>query len=200
MSSTSVRRATREDRGDITATLASAFANDPVFHWTMRTPNPSSSRLGHLFDALVKVETAKPDHLVFVTGDSHSVALWQGVDGWKTPSIQMLPAIPGLLRALRFGVARGMRLQAVMERSHPTEPHYYLEVLGTHRDFQGTGLGGTVLTPMIDRCDAEGLPAYLENSNPKNEAFYSRHGFADRGHLPMPEGAPPLQAMWREPR
>ena len=46
---------------------------------------------------------------------------------------------------------------------HPPEPHYYLEFLGTRRGQQSRGGGTAVLQPMLDRCDAEGVPAYLES-------------------------------------
>jgi hypothetical protein len=33
------------------------------------------------------------------------------------------------------------------------------------------------------RVDAEGLPAYLESSNPRNISFYERHGFEVVGRI-----------------
>lgn len=56
------------------------------------------------------------------------------------------------------------------------------------------------MAPMVERCDREGVAAYLENSNPANEAFYVRHGFVATGPLDLPDGAPPMTAMWRDPR
>ena len=87
-----------------------------------------------------------------------------------------------------------------MERVHPPAPHYYLHTLGTRRVSQGHGVGSAVLAPMLDRCDREGVPAYLESSNPRNVAFYARHGFETQGRVPLPDGAPPITRMWREPR
>ena len=87
-----------------------------------------------------------------------------------------------------------------MEKIHPTEPHYYLEVLGTKQGLQGKGIGSAVMSDVLARCDGEGLPAYLESSNPRNIPFYARHGFEVRDLVPRPEGAPPLTPMWREPR
>jgi hypothetical protein len=53
---------------------------------------------------------------------------------------------------------------------------------------------------MLERCDDEGIAAYLENSKPRNEAFYARHGFEPLEPLPLPAGAPPLTPMLRSPR
>ena len=93
-----------------------------------------------------------------------------------------------------------LRTLATLERVHPRQPHYHLAYVGTHPDRQGRGLGTAVLEPMLDRCDTEGVAAYLENSKPRNEAFYARHGFVATGPIPLPDGAPPMMAMWREPR
>jgi hypothetical protein len=57
------------------------------------------------------------------------------------------------------------------------------------------------LSAMAARCDKEGMPAYLENSNPLNEPLYNRHGFEKmQDSLPVPKGCPPLMPMWRRPR
>ena len=62
--------------------------------------------------------------------------------------------------------------------------------------FQGKGLGSAILEATLKRADELRLPAYLENSNPKNTRLYERAGFVARGNI-LPEG-PPLIAMWRE--
>jgi hypothetical protein len=56
------------------------------------------------------------------------------------------------------------------------------------------------MSEMIDRCDREGTPAFLESSSPQNEALYARHGFVVTGRISLPDGCPPITAMWREPR
>ena len=55
-----------------------------------------------------------------------------------------------------------------------------------------------MLAPVLAMCDAEDLPAYLENSNPRNEAFYRSLGFDEVGRVQITDG-PVLQGMWREP-
>ena len=50
--------------------------------------------------------------------------------------------------------------------------------------------------PTLERVDAAGAPAYLENSNPRNTPLYQRHGFVARKNI-APHGCPPMVAMWR---
>ena len=56
-----------------------------------------------------------------------------------------------------------------------------------------------MLEATVKRVDEIGVPAYLENSNPRNTKLYERAGFAARKDI-APAGAPPLIAMWREKR
>jgi GNAT superfamily N-acetyltransferase len=101
------------------------------------------------------------------------------------------------LFGLRLGTA--IALLNAVERIHPKEPHWYLAVLGTDPEHQGHGIGSAVMTPVLERCDEEGIGAYLESSKERNLAFYGRHGFV-AGEPVRLRGAPPLWPMWRDPR
>jgi GNAT superfamily N-acetyltransferase len=65
---------------------------------------------------------------------------------------------------------------------------------------QSKGIGSAVLGAMLERCDTEGMPAYLESSNLRNVPFYARHGFEATGEIVVGKGAPTVTAMWRTPR
>ena len=56
------------------------------------------------------------------------------------------------------------------------------------------------MAPVLERCDDEGVPAYLESSKEKNVPYYERHGFRVTGELRLPKDGPPLWAMWRDPK
>jgi predicted N-acetyltransferase YhbS len=86
-----------------------------------------------------------------------------------------------------------------MEKAHPEEPHWYLAVVGADPSRQGSGAGRAVIQAVLDDCDAQGLPAYLESSNPANVPYYARLGFQATGDL-TPPGGPTLTLMWRDPR
>jgi GNAT superfamily N-acetyltransferase len=92
-----------------------------------------------------------------------------------------------------------MRFLASMERHRPRDPHWYLAILGTDPAQQGRGLGTAVLEPILRRCDANGLGAYLESSKEANVPWYERHGFELTEVLEHP-GGPSLWLMWRDPR
>ena len=54
------------------------------------------------------------------------------------------------------------------------------------------------MRPVLERCDRDGLPAYLETQKESNLAFYERCGFAVERKLEV-RGAPPVWTMRREP-
>lgn len=199
--SRSVRRATPDDLAPAAAALASAFSGDPIFNWLIA--NDVEARLGGFFTGTLTGTLAKAGHLVDVaTGDddvARAVAVWYDADDWRgpPPNWRQLPRVFGL-----FGwrTLRAMRVSPAMDSVHPDEPHRYLKFIGVHTAHQGSGLGGALLTSMTNECDEMGLPAYLESSNPVNDALYHRFGFEDRGLVPLPKGAPPMTAMWRKPR
>jgi ribosomal protein S18 acetylase RimI-like enzyme len=93
-------------------------------------------------------------------------------------------------------VARGL---LGIERAHPPMPkHFYLAALGVAPARQGKGLGSRLMQPVLELCDADRVPAYLESSKESNIAFYARHGFRVTREIALPRG-PTIYAMWREP-
>jgi predicted N-acetyltransferase YhbS len=78
------------------------------------------------------------------------------------------------------------------------KPHYYVRDIGVHPTEQGKGLGGALMRPTLDRCDLQGLPAYIEASSVRSAALYERLGFEHIEELRV-GGSPPLWLMLRQP-
>jgi GNAT superfamily N-acetyltransferase len=195
-----IRTATVADRPQLADTFASAFSEDPLFAWMCGPKAPLEARMRVFFDALVKSNLRRQEHLVFIGDDGTGGAIWRPVDQWKVPPADLLRGLLGIARAFRGRVPTMLGALNTIERHHPEEPHYYLEVLGTRKDRQSKGVGSAVIGAMLERCDEEGMPAYLESSNLRNVPFYARHGFEVREELSCGKGAPVCTTMWREPR
>jgi ribosomal protein S18 acetylase RimI-like enzyme len=85
-----------------------------------------------------------------------------------------------------------------MEHYHPSEPCWYLPLIGVTPGFQGKGHGGALLSFALQRFDREGHVAYLESSNPRNISLYKRHGFEEMGVI-QAGSSPTLVPMVRRP-
>jgi GNAT superfamily N-acetyltransferase len=92
-----------------------------------------------------------------------------------------------------------LTILGLMEPVHPTTPHFYLNFVGTRPDRQGKGIGSVLLNAVLDRCDDEHVPAYLEASAERNRRLYERLGFEAQSRIDLPDG-PSMWGMWREPR
>jgi hypothetical protein len=56
------------------------------------------------------------------------------------------------------------------------------------------------MTPVLERCDRDGTPAYLEATNDRNRALSEGHGFRATGAIPVPGGPRPLGDAARSAR
>jgi ribosomal protein S18 acetylase RimI-like enzyme len=193
-----VRKATTQDVPELARTLASAFSTDPVFTWMMPKRN-QVERLRRFFAATL-AHGLKHD-AVFTSEGLDGVAIWLPPDKWKAPFGDVMRMMPAMTRSFAQNIPRSLRALSAMEKHHPKDPpHWYLEALGTHRDAQRGGIGSAVIAHMLERCDREGLPAYLESSNPENVPFYRRHGFEVTETIVLGKGGPSATGMWRDPR
>ena len=118
------------------------------------------------------------------TTRSPGAAVWTPPGAWRFSLADEARVATGVVSA--FGAAGSVRLLKLLgavERVHLRAPHYYLFAIGADPAQQGRGVGAALMEPMLARCDAERVPAYLESSNPANLTFYRRHGFVETCEL-----------------
>lgn len=176
--------------------LAAAFFDDPVWSWLLPDDARRRTQLERFFAIETRIVAAHGK--VWANGDGSAVALWLAPGEWRLPPREQVRHGRAFLRAFGGRLPRATALLAAMERRHVREPHHYLAYVGVAPSMQGRGLGTELLRPMLERCDAEGLPAYLEASSPRNAALYERLGFEARDELRF-MGSPPLRLMLRPP-
>jgi len=131
----------------------------------------------------------------YTTEDKQGIALWLLPGSTAMTPGRMYKA--GMLSApLRMGLrafGRFMGFAAHTDKLHriaaPT-PHYYLFALGVRPSAQGKGVGGLLVTQMLERIDRERVPTYLETQEQRNVGLYQRLGFnvAVQGAFPKLDG------------
>jgi GNAT superfamily N-acetyltransferase len=197
-----LRQAGRDDWRVLGAITADAFAEDPVAAWTF----DGKPCLRPVFQRLAR-DVYLPRGICHLADGDRGATMWlppgpnNELPSKELPPLSLLGAAARLLvdggpRAVR----RALAVDAEMARRKPKAPHVYLFTIGVARAARGKGLGRRLLAPVLAACDAAGLPAYLENSNPLNTPLYEGAGFRVLEVFAPAPGAPPLAAMWREPR
>ncbi|MCB0971639.1 MAG: GNAT family N-acetyltransferase [Acidimicrobiales bacterium] len=193
-----VRPATDDDLPALGASLAAAFADDPVWTW-MAGPHADWTARATTWFAREADAKRRGHAEVLVDDECRGAAIWAPPNRWRSTWREALAIAGPSLRLFGRRLPQGLRLVSMVDKAHPREPHWYLALLGTDPSHQGTGVGGALITRITDRCDRDGLPAYLESSKESNVSYYARHGFEVREVLQVP-GGPTLWGMWREPR
>jgi ribosomal protein S18 acetylase RimI-like enzyme len=194
-----VRRAARDESQRVAATLARAFDSDPQMQWVL----PDDSRRVPIaergFDLYMRKLWFAQDEC-YTTDGVAGAAIWNLPGEWHVTILRQLRLLPAMTRIYRRFLPRVVRAITALESNHPTERHYYLPFVGVDPDWQGRGIGSALLRPVLDRCDREAMPAYLEASTPRNRALYERHGFQVIEEFQLGPGSPPMWRMWRTPR
>jgi GNAT superfamily N-acetyltransferase len=189
-----IGRVGRDDAKRLAASLAVAFYEDPVFCWFSPDDPRRGAMLRPFFDVFVE---AYLRHGETYTDDGAA-----GGALWAAPSADPLSGEPVYAERLQaiagIDAPRLFEIVELLEANAPQLPHYHLMFLGVRPEQQGAGLGGALMVPMLERCDRDGVPAYLEATSERNRALYERHGFRARGDIPLP-GGPSLWRMWRDP-
>jgi GNAT superfamily N-acetyltransferase len=191
-----MRQAVGDDWRALGAITAEAFAEDPVATWTF----DGKPCLEPVFQRLAR-DVYLPRGICHLADGEVGATMWLPPGPSKElPPLSLLGAAARLLvdggpRAMR----RALAVDAEMTRRKPKAPHVYLFSIGVLPAARGKGLGRRLLAPVLAACDAAGLPAYLENSNPLNRPLYEGAGFCLVEVFTPAPGAPPLMAMWREP-
>ncbi|MBS1849261.1 MAG: GNAT family N-acetyltransferase [Actinobacteria bacterium] len=195
------RVATDADVEALGAMFARGFADDPVWEWLCEARMRLFTRRATPFFA-AEVRQHLDDRTVWTVPGVDAGAIWAPPGAWRTTLGDLARWAPSALRLFGRHLPRSLGALGQVDKLHPREPHFYLALLATDPDRQGHGLGSAVLRPVLERCDAEGIPAYLESSKERNVPFYERHGFEVTGTITMGGGGsgPPLWLMWREPR
>jgi GNAT superfamily N-acetyltransferase len=189
-----VRLATERDVDGVTATLAAAFEADPLWSWAF--PREGLAELWRLL-----VSSAMRYSLVRVADDYAAASVWIPPGGTELTAEEEASLGPMLDDLIGSRASEVLELFERLGDTHPDDPpHYYLSLLGTHPDHRGKGLGMALLADNLARIDSEGMPAYLESSNPKNDPRYERLGFVRAGELVRPDGQLTCSTMWRESR
>lgn len=181
------RNAEASDLSAICTTFARSFWDDPVMRWLF--PDDDSFRDGTVmvdfFRRLLAYERS------FVTNDVVAFSLWIPPG---RPEVNVEPTsthMPPEELLKKF-----IALRSALEANTPSEDHWYLQMVGTHPDWQRRGIGASLICQGIEWAKKDGLGVYLETETVENVAYYRHLGFDVRTEWDVAEGGPHMWGMW----
>lgn len=191
-----IRPAVDADLATICRTAMRAFEQDPVMRWLIPDEDDYEAAYLALFAGMFRRWTVA--QTVWVTEDG------VGFSGWDRPGRPEVDLDDGVSllpgeeiehppdRIERFLVTR-----ETLAKHTPTEEHWYLNLLGTHPDWQRQGIGRLLMAEGFALAEEAGVPCYLETESLENVAYYRHHGFEVLSEWEFPLGGPPMWSMLR---
>jgi ribosomal protein S18 acetylase RimI-like enzyme len=179
-----IRRATDADFRNLCSTAMRAFHDDPVMRWLYPDDDVYFQPHGAIFTGAMTNWLAHQQP--WCTDDSASLAIWFPPVGPGAPEPERIevgpPPTPEML-------ARFELIGPAMAAHKPAEPHWYLQLLATHPDWQRQGVGARLMNVVFEQADPEGIPCYLETERPELVTYYRHHGFDVRSEWDVdPDG------------
>lgn len=189
-----IKTASFRDVEPVINTMVLAFNADPVARWLY----PDPRQYLQIFPNFVKAFGGQ----AFTQKTAYYIDGYAGAALWLPPQID--PDSEMVMTLLQHTVSNSQQTDvfavlAQMGTYHPSEPHWYLSVLGVEPLHQKKGYGGALLQPITMLCDRTDTIAYLECSNPTNVSFYEHHGFEVLGEIQVGQ-SPLITPMIRYPR
>ncbi|WP_294272418.1 GNAT family N-acetyltransferase [uncultured Sphingomonas sp.] len=189
-----IREARAGDRAAVAKMLGRAFADDPAMSYIFPDAAQRAKRLPRLFALLFDSDAVG---MRLVAQDADAGTFWRPPGRAHVPMTAMLAQAIPLLATLGTALPRALRLSHAIEAHFPAEPFWYLHIAGVDPARQGQGLGGASIRAGLARCDADGVPAYLETATESNVGLYARLGFELTGEWSVPKGGPRFWSMMR---
>ncbi|MFZ3500288.1 GNAT family N-acetyltransferase [Streptomyces sp. 5.8] len=195
-----IRQAGRSDRDAVARLLDEAFRSDPVSSWVFPDPEHRAAVHGKFLGVFVDVALAEGriDYAV----DGSAAALWLRIPAGDPDAEHVEDEVPAKMRAVADPDNERCELVGRLTGAvHPmAEEHEYLLMIAVAPGRQGEGLGTELIRPVLERCDREGVPAYLEASSERSKGLYERLGWEFTGEaVRLPDG-PLMWPMWRKPQ
>lgn len=183
-----IRAAVPEDLAAVSRTFTRSFWDDPVMRWLF----PDDAEFG---DGTVMLDFLRRLILngnALVTPDVVAFSLWVEPGRPEVDVESTTSRIPTAELIEKF-----IALREALDRNMPPEPHWYLQMVGTHPDWQRRGIASRLINEGLSWARRDGVGVYLETETIENVAYYRHLGFEVRSEWDVDRG-PHMWGMWRQ--
>lgn len=199
-----VIRMDRQQKGQASEVLARAFHLDPIYRRIFHDVDGRSRYLPKLFSTVIGYTLAYGH--VYTTRPVEGVACWLSPGNAEVTLWRMIRTGMEFQRTFyRFPSDARQQLLNALAHMHETHrhlmkgPHWYLWALGVAPEYQGRGLGGQLIRPVLRQSERDGIPCYLETQNEKSVDFYRKWGFKLKSLGVIPDLDIKVWSMTRSP-
>jgi GNAT superfamily N-acetyltransferase len=200
-----------------TDVLVRGFADDPAVSALVADRALRERLWGLQLRPLVRAGLpAGTVHGAFVGGRLGGVAVWHppghggsGIGDVPRLAVDLVGGALPITRALAATTGTIVRSKPQMVRLYLARrravatasagPAWHLAFLATAPEQRGAGLARLLLERQLQRCDEDGLPAWLETTTPENPGLYERFGFRIVLHVADAGWMPGFWVLRREP-
>ena len=149
-----VRAAGAADEAGVVAVITLAFGADPIARWSSPDPAKYLETMPHIVRAF--------GGNAFAHGTADCLDGCVGGATWLPPGVE--PDTERLMALVEENAPQAImpELMQVFEQMgsyHPSEPHWYLPLIGVDPAHHGKGLGSALMQHALRRCDADGVAA-----------------------------------------
>jgi len=179
-----VRPVKQKDIEPVVEALMSAFSEDPLIGFLFGSDWQKSTHVREFFQILLDVRVTLSMPAFCSEEDGEVVGAVMGYDA----SRPTWPEGHAAKWSRLMKVAEGLesRLDAygkLAEQFAPSQPHFYLGVIGVRIGRKGGGVGGALLGTFCEASagNSESAGVFLETANEASLRFYLKNGFELRG-------------------
>jgi ribosomal protein S18 acetylase RimI-like enzyme len=183
-----IRLAAPDDIARLALSATRAFADDPLMRW--------------FFPDQDEYEQINPQVTAYLCRRWMATeSLWctddgVGMAGWVPPGRPEVDVERPAIEHPEHRLAKFAAVSQMMGDNTPPEPHWYLNMLATHPDWQRQGIGTALMGVVFTIADEMGVACYLETETTGNVAYYRRHGFEVRTEWDLRTDTEPGPHMW----
>ncbi|PKH47400.1 N-acetyltransferase [Dehalococcoides mccartyi] len=158
---------------------ARSFQNDPV----MREISKEEARIDALYQIFEYIlKTGMDSGQAYASSANlEGIALWEPNNVRKTFN-QRLRHLFYLFQVrnqlpLLTEMSRVDKISQTLRNKHAPAIYFHLALLAVDPEYQGNGIAGHLVRPMLDFMNETGIPCYLETQSSQNVSMYEHLGF-----------------------
>ena len=164
------------DKNHVIQILSKSFSDNKSVNYVVKQDEKREERIKSLMEYSFDVCYAFGE--VWISNDDQACALLLFPDKKRTSirtilwDLKLALSVVGLNR-----VSAVLKRESMIKNHHPKELFAYLWFIGVNPSNQNRGIGSAFIKEVIDKCEKERRPIYLETSVERNLSFYQKFGF-----------------------